>query len=284
MFMKIVYKIFGLIALSLVLQSRSGGPANILGAGVTGAPGSIGSAGTCGNAGCHVMGSFSPELSIQLFPSGETTPVEEYIPGETYTMQVSIMATSGTPAGYGFQAVALDASDANTGSWTNIPSGVQSVTAGGRDYVEHNASSAESMFVVDWVAPEAGTGDVTFYSAGLAINGNGSTSGDGVASNSLSISEAPTSSTTQVNIGISSLMITPNPVLEQTQISVTVAKFGQYQLNIVNASGEQAYSRTIGLQTGSNTLNLNLGDLSNGMYVLQLENEDASITRQLIKL
>ncbi|NNF20533.1 MAG: hypothetical protein HKN67_01220, partial [Saprospiraceae bacterium] len=86
--------VFGLIG----LMSNSGGR-GLVGGPATTAPGESGQ--FCGSTGCHSSGSFSPKLDIVINNSdGEI--VNEYIPGEEYTVSVEINAV-GNPSRYGFQ-------------------------------------------------------------------------------------------------------------------------------------------------------------------------------------
>lgn len=175
---------FGLAFLAFVFSSSSGGRASAAGSGNTGAPGE---STTCVT--CHGGGNFNVGLSINIYNQGTITPITTYSPGQTYSMEVTI-SNSGLPGGFGFQMVALNASNSNAGSWLSPSSNTQIATLGnGRSYAEHNGISGTNTFMVDWTAPTTGTGSVTFYSAGNAVNGTGSTAGDGAATSSLMITE-----------------------------------------------------------------------------------------------
>jgi len=102
---RILYKFFGLAILAFVFQSRSNGPASAAGLQVSGAPGN----GTCANSGCHGGNAFDASLDIEFLNSAGDV-ISQYIPGEDYTVRVIINNGSGTPAAYGFQATARDAS------------------------------------------------------------------------------------------------------------------------------------------------------------------------------
>ena len=111
---KTLLTIFGLAFLAFVFSSNSGGRASSAGAGNTSAPGETG---TC--ASCHSGGSFGASLSVQVFNAGTTTPVTNYMPGTTYDLKVTVTNSSGSPAGYAFQMVALKNST-NTSDWLNM--------------------------------------------------------------------------------------------------------------------------------------------------------------------
>jgi hypothetical protein len=158
--------------MTLTFTSYSGGLASSGSSGGTGAPGD---GTTCG--GCHNSGSFGPPL-VQMGVTEGATAITEYIPGETYAVLLNVIALIGTPVGYGFQATVLDASDSKAGDFVASVAGSQITSLSGREYAEHSTTSPIGTFGWQWTAPAAGTGTVTFYGVGNAVNGNGGTSGD----------------------------------------------------------------------------------------------------------
>jgi hypothetical protein len=183
---KVVVSFFFLVAIGILLVGRSGGAAEILNQGYTGAPGES----NCGQ--CHsggIYGTVTPQ--IQIFQQGTTTPVTAYTPGATYDMQVTVNNTSGSPLRFGFQMTALRAAGNQAlAGYSNLGTNVQQITANARTYVEQNASSATNLFTFRWTAPAAGTGNVIFYASGNCANNNGGTSGDKAGTQTLQISEA----------------------------------------------------------------------------------------------
>ncbi|MEO1262300.1 MAG: choice-of-anchor V domain-containing protein [Bacteroidota bacterium] len=277
-----VYKLFILALLYVGLQSRSAGPAGVLGFGVTGAPGSVGSDGTCGNVGCHFQGDFSPTASIQLLDGSDE--VTEYIPGKAYTVRVSIVAGDGTPSSYGFQAVPLDDSESQAGTWSDIGSGQQAVSVGTREYLEHSNSSQNNTFESEWTAPELGTGDVTFYAAGIAANNNGTSTGDGTANTSLVISESPVNSISGANGDIADFDIFPNPVKETLNLDINSRITGDFEVRILDVVGRVVTTtNSISLQSGQQVTSLSVGNLTPGLYIVQLAGEDHQVAVKMLK-
>jgi len=168
------------VTLGIMITARSGGPAAVLNEGYTGAPGD---AGTCTS--CHSGGAFGTVTpQIQIFQVGTTTPVASYVPGTQYDMRVTVNASAGTPARYGFQFTTLRVTG-NTplAGYSNLASGIhQTAVSGGaqngRTYVEHSSPSVSNQFNFRWTAPAAGTGNVRFYASGNAVNNNGGSNGD----------------------------------------------------------------------------------------------------------
>ncbi len=175
--------------LGYTFMSNSGGRANAANDGNTGAPGEGGL--VCGS--CHTGGTFGTISQVLEIRDLSGSLVTEYLPGATYNATFTVGTTLGNPAGYGFQMTALNSSNANAGTWQNLGSNVQSGVAANvsnRTYIEQNGTSSSSSFSMSWVAPSAGSGNVTFYFSSNAVDGTGSTSNDiGGAGASLTLNE-----------------------------------------------------------------------------------------------
>ncbi len=163
----------------------NGASAN-LGAGYTGASWDNGGL-TCGRSGCHGGGSFNPTTTLSL--SVAANPVTQYIPGTVFTFSIKIAAASGSPK-YGFNAMcATTTAHTNINKWGTMPTGSKNTLTNARNYVEQSSArsatgtSPTSFYTVNipWTAPPAGTGSVTFYAEGMAVNGTGGTGGDSPA-------------------------------------------------------------------------------------------------------
>ena len=173
---KTIYIFTALVLSTILLSSHAGGYAAAEGQGLTGAPGDTkltnGSDVTCQS--CHNSGAFNPSTTLELLNETGTTAVTKYEPTKIYTIRVTINAASGAPVGYGFQMIDIRKSnDANVKSFVAAQAaGIQLTTlTNGRVYAEHNARSSSKTFNVKWKAPASGTGIVTFYAVGNAVNG-----------------------------------------------------------------------------------------------------------------
>lgn len=162
------------------LNYPNGASAN-LGVGYTGASWDNGGQ-TCGS--CHSGGTYKPTTSITLL-SG-TTPVSSYVPGTMYTFNIKITSTSGAPK-YAFNAMcATGATNININDWGTMPTGSRNTLASARNYIEQSSArtatgtSPASYYSINipWTAPVSGTGNITFYAEGMAVNGTGGTGGD----------------------------------------------------------------------------------------------------------
>lgn len=135
--------------------------------GRTGAPGES----TC--MGCHggQNPGFAGNISITGFPS-------IIQPNTAYPLTYTITATMGSPARAGFQLVALDDNNDNSGSLTAMgATGLQ--TSLSKTYIEHRGalsmSSGVTTYNFTWTSPSSAAGNtVTLYTAALMGNGSGS--------------------------------------------------------------------------------------------------------------
>lgn len=150
-----------------------------------------GSGSSCAN--CHSGGSFNPTITINVLDGGGNS-ITSYTPGDTYTIEYTVTAGSGSPAGYGMQGLAVDAAENAAGNLNSVNTANTQITASaGVQYLEHSSISVSGVFSADWTAPTAGTGLVSIYARGLAVNANGGTSGDQAsASVSVGLTEAVT--------------------------------------------------------------------------------------------
>ena len=129
-----------------------------------------------------------------------TIPAQGYTPGETYTMTVT-----GTLAGagkYGFELTAETATGSKTGTFaiteasrTRLVNSGNSVThtSGG------NSGGASTSWSASWTAPATDVGQVRFYVAVNAANGNGNTAGDMIYTSSLFVDAAAPAALVSVN-------------------------------------------------------------------------------------
>lgn len=286
--MKKTTYIFTVLVLATILfSSHAGGYAAVEGLGLTGAPGDTkltnGDAVTCQS--CHNSGSFNSSATLELFNEAGTTAVTKYEPTKIYTIRVTINAAAGTPAGYGFQMIDIRKSnDANLkGFEAAQASGIKLTTlTNGRVYAEHSNRSSSKTFNVKWKAPASGTGIVTFYAVGNAVNGNGGTSGDnGTASVKIDFAEM-TSSVTDLAAQVQ-MSISPNPTTEGVVLSLSSKVSKKVQVRMTDVSGRTVISENWQIQAGENLKRWDISHLAKGAYMIQvIENQDV-ISKKIIK-
>lgn len=140
----------------------------------------------CGN--CHNGGPYATEATLQLRDlSG--APVTSYLPGETYRLHIGRRVATAAAA-MGVQAVVLDGANEQAGAFGAAPDGTRVLERQGRSYLDHQRRLLDSVVVIDWTAPAAGTGPVDVYAVVNSVNANRGTSGDSADEVQLTIAEA----------------------------------------------------------------------------------------------
>jgi len=254
----------------IVLMSSSLGRGNIFGQAVTGAPGDTNR--TCASSGCHSSGAFEPDPKLTL-TDDDGNIIVQYIPGQTYNARLTI-ETTGNPSRFGFQMVSLGESDVPLNNWENFGNDIQEVTIGDRVYLEHRMPSSSSEFETQWVAPEAGSGDVSFYFAVNAANGNGGSTGDGGANDRLVISEL-TSSTT--NLLEESITLYPTATQDWLNIS---SQGRDLNYSIFDWNGQRIHSANL----MDNQSTIDVSQYQKGLYFITFQKDDFITTKRFFKL
>ena len=140
----------------------------------TGGPGEQ----TCATSGCHddnAVNSGKAILSVEVGSS-----VSNYVPGKVYAVKIKISEPN--VKRFGFQLLALNNSTlASVGTFQISDPGrtqlVKNTKAfSDREYVTYSfngtdaTSEGMSEWIVNWTAPSANVGPVTFYAAGVSAN------------------------------------------------------------------------------------------------------------------
>lgn len=225
-------------------------------AGRNGSPGET----TCNTSGCHTGNPLNASGgSIVIDAPGLANG--QYFPGATYPINVTVSRSGAAIFGFGFEALRSSGANGGTLAITNatqtqLKNAV--ILGNSRTNVVHQlnagvSSTGSKTFSFNWTAPVAGTGAVTFYAAGNATNGNGSTSGDFIYTTSLSLSESATGINETDNNAIS-LSVFPNPVNDFVNIRYQSLNQRASIIRLISLDGKtvEVYSNdnnTNGLQT-----------------------------------
>ena len=224
----IVATFFG-VAVNQALAHSYGPPPS-----VSGAPGDTARACTQ----CHTGTLNSGAGSVQVFL--QSGPV--YIPG--VTQRVTVKVADPAQQRWGFQLTARLNSDPQNGqagdfavidNLTQVicqdagakpcssgPSFIQHTTAGTR-----NGTKGGAAFQFDWTPPSSDVGPITFYVAGNAANGNGSSSGDLIYTSNVQLDPAipVTPSVTAGNI-VNNATSAAGPAAPNSWVSVYGSNLG----------------------------------------------------------
>jgi hypothetical protein len=180
---------------------------------------------------------------------------QDYVPGQTYQIQVTI-ARSGQQR-WGFELAARAASGGQqAGTLASTSNTTQVTTFSGVQYITHTSNgtfqgSQQGIWTFNWTAPPSPVGQVVFAAAGNAANGNFSNSGDFIytatATTDAFVEDQITLIFPQVAVGggyrtTFSLMNTGNTLLEgtlslaQNDGSPMIVSFGSVQSSSVPVS------------------------------------------------
>jgi uncharacterized protein (TIGR03437 family) len=194
--------------LSIVLAAASfalPALANVDGANprLTAAPGEVATSCTSCHGGTALNGGSG---SIRIILPGEAS----YTPGVAQRIQVQVADASQRRWGFQLTArVASSPSDTQAGDLATVDSNAQIICANGRakpcstssplQFATHTLTGTRlgttggATFEVDWTPPATDVGNITFYAAGNAANGNNSDSGDRIYTTSLVLTPAASS-------------------------------------------------------------------------------------------
>lgn len=227
---------------------------------------------------CHSdNNNFNSSTSLQVKDSNGN-PVTEYVPGQTYEVSLVVSATS---SAFGCQMVILDGNDANTGTLANPSSNAKITAWNGRNYMEHNARSTSNTFTADWTAPAAGTGTVTLYGTGNAVNANFNTSGDDpTVPTSITLTEGNTTSVRTVGEGVAILNIFPSPNNGTFSIQNNQSEAVEF-VRLVTLTGIEVAQQQVYLPQGS-TQEVRFDGLAPGVYNVVTEGKTLRQVRSIL--
>lgn len=225
---------------------------------------------TCASSNCHA-GSASPSPT-QIITSN--IPVTGYVPGQTYTITAS-PAQAGINK-YGFEISPMNASGTLLGTIVVTNPSVTKIV--GTKYITHTASGTAGTggrtWTFNWVAPAAGTGNVTFYGAFNFSNGNTQSNGDIIRTNTMTVSEdAGTAGLTSVTGDPFNTILFPNPLISDATIRLNLVDNSDVIIQYLDLSGKNISDPIVldgkpGLQEFKITIP---SDLNQGIYHLLVQ-------------
>ncbi len=278
--MRILIFFFSVVIAFFLFNANSGGRAAVKGQGNTGAPGD--SRLVCKS--CHSGNAIGIDMSIQLL-DGNNTVVDKYLPGNEYTVKVKLEPNAGDPRAFGFQMVCLNAELGKDGkdikNWKDDPKKIYHIADGknGRTYVEQDKPNRTSgIFNVKWIAPEKGTGTVSFYAAGNGVNLNGSTTGDGASKTSLELKEDIDNAVVELPKNNSNyLELRPNPVLDFLYIHHSIFPSSHLNIHVISPDGQIIINRPY-----KNGEAIDLRQLNSGVYLVSLVDDKIILASSLM--
>lgn len=253
---------------SIVALSLLGGTlllSNAGGAGVNGQGDKTGQQGaTC--ARCHSGGTQSVTVTTTMLDASQNV-VTAYTPGQTYTVRLSL---SGTANGFGFQSTIGNDQKTSLGTYATITSSTRITNS---TLVEQSARLAANTNTIEyhWTAPAAGSGNLTVYSAVVAADGTGSTSGDQVFTSTLALTESVSTGVQEAEA--SPLRIYPTLASQQITLEYSNTANQDVTFELVNLAGQTVAT----LQTAANMHTFDVSHLATGMYVARVRVGQATV-------
>ena len=246
---KIIYLYFLFYTISIALPSY------------TGYSGATGSKGTCASS-CH--GSGTGPITVTGFPS-------TYDPGKTYT--ISVQSSSGTII-VNFNASTRKGTTSTVAGTFAAVSKTATYSVSGYENGVRASSDSIDAGSFSWTAPAAGTGDVTFYLAGLQGSKRGPNTK--IVVTSLEQSTTLINETDAMPAVFSLGQNYPNPFNPSTKIQYTIRNAGFVSLKVYDVLGHEVATLVNSNQeAGSYTVPFNAGEaklnLASGMYFYRLE-------------
>jgi hypothetical protein len=253
------YVYIGCILATIVLMSNSGGSPG----GKTGSSGDK-KVSCATNGGCH--GPKTPETQEMI---STTIPESGYVLGAEYTVTISAMQAG--KSRFGFELVAEDSTGVAKGTFvTNSEVNASGNRATHR--FQGTGGVGEKSWDIVWKAPETASGDLTFYTAVLAANNNGTTSGDEVLLDNFKVKQSANAAV--AGILKEPIRIYPNPTVEVLYIDYSTEM--DAVLSITNSMGKVVQSQNFKKV-------VSVEHLPAGNYFLKLEIDNVVIVKAFIK-
>ncbi len=260
------------IGAQITLTSYSGGPAFSQNSGNTGAPGESQTCRSCHGSALNTTVSLVIKDSIG-------NPVTSYIPGNVYDAEFIVNSTGSIR--YGFQMVSLTSSNTPVNGFAAPAANTRLVILGtGRQYAEHFGKSVSNIFSTQWTAPATGTGTVTFYGGGAAVNNNGNIGGDGGNVTTLSLSE-------NVSVGFvestlrDELLVYPNPTRNVIRLKNTTSEAKNAIVELYTVSGQLVLTKNLSLQENVAKA-LNVSKFDSGFYILRVTTDGETVEEKIM--
>lgn len=265
-----------LVVIGIVFTSEYSSPAHGYGSGApAGATGSPSDGSNC--SACH-SGTASNDVGLIT----SNIPASGYVPGSTYTITATVNDASINK--FGFQISPQDASGNLKGTIV-VTNGTATQLLGSGKYITHKsggtAGTGTRSWSFNWIAPAAGSGNVTFYGSFLLANANSSTSGDQVKLSNMTVIEDLTASIAVKTKNVDNWNVYPNPVSDRLYVNEVNGDSKITSVSITDVTGKLI--KTIHKYELLQTEWINISDLQSGMYVLNITSEKGVVTKKIVK-
>lgn len=213
----------------------------------------------------------------------------QYVPGQTYTVNVIIKQTGKPLFGLGFEA--LTSTNTNAGSLVITNSAktqIKTKTVSGvtRNNVVHQFNGGlhadSAIFTFNWVAPTTNIGNIIFYFAGIAANNNGSENNDYVYHSSRVVTPASATGILEQNKGISEFKSYINNE-GRIAIEFVSAAADQPRINLYDMKGRMISSQLIDSHSiGEVKSSISIpAELKSGSYIVSILSKSQKLSSKI---
>ena len=206
-----------------------------------------------------------------------TIPETGWVPGETYTVTASAVHTTAQKIGFELTA---ENDTIKTGKFALVDAEKSKLLYDGASATHTSAGilpvDGEISWTFDWTAPDRDRGDITFYAAFNAANGNGNTSGDSIFTSSLTFQQDPTT-TSILSSELNPLKLYPNPFSEKLYIN---SPDGILQITVYDIDGK-ALSKLDNVS--SQNIDVNTRSYKSGLYIIKTKTTNGYFTNRVLK-
>lgn len=202
-------------------------------------------------------------------------PGTGYVPGNTYTITVTLN-NAGTSR-FGFQLSPQNNAGTMLGTWGANTTETQVISGKWATHKLASTSGTDTKtWTLQWTAPSAGTGDVTFYGAFNIANGDNTTSGDKIWTSSLTVSEQGANSLKEAGILSMNAYVSGNELM----IAWNEPSDESAQVTLVDMQGKVAAKW--GIENRTTSFSAALPQLEAGVYVVRVESEGLKGTQKVL--
>ena len=209
-------------------------------------------------------------------------PATGYVPGATYTITATITAQGINK--FGFQVSPQNLTGVKKGTMVLTNTLETQLTNAGK-YITHKTAgtsgSGSRTWSFNWIAPAAGNGDVTFYGAFNAANGNNQSSGDQITLSSLTVQEDM--SGVKENYAMSSrIKVFPNPVEDVLHISSDIPARDVKNVHLLSIDGKLLKEIEFD-NSGELKIQAEVSSLAAGNYFVSVITDKGIATKKILK-
>ncbi len=227
---------------------------------------------------CH-----SGNANTQAGLIASTVPGTGYVPGIQYTVTGTISAAGKTKFGFEMSPQLQNGTKAGTLVITNNTE--TKFTGTGQKYITHTLAGTSGpagtrSWSFDWIAPVAGTGDITFYGAFNVTNSNGSSSGDIIYLSTLTVPENTSTGTAELPY-YPHVSVYPNPATEAITLHAPFRDGRPVSVTVTDLAGRTLIREAL---AGTGTKSFDVSGLAPGVCLLKVDDGNNAFVVKFLKL